>query len=339
MKANLLNKKRLLAILALFVIIIPLLVWSFRQTDWLEVQSVFRNFSGLEIFIIFLLNLVIFYLFSKRWGLILNGLAGNVPWQRLFAYRMISFGISYFTPGPQVGGEPAQIRLLKQDGLSVETSLASVYLDRLIDVLVNFTVLFLGLIVVLQAGLNTSLGLNNFAWGLVLFLILPLVHALALWFGKTPLSSGIMYLRTRWFPLRFTAQTELILKAESQIGLFMRNHPRLFFGVIGLAFLTWGLMILEYGLLMIFLGWQGPWLEVITAISAARLAFLMPLPGGLGVLEAGQVLVMQVLGLPAALGIGLAVFIRLRDSLFGIFGLILGGWLWYKPRQLEVKEL
>jgi uncharacterized protein (TIRG00374 family) len=339
MKVNPISKKRLLVFFAFLILIVPLLVWSFRQTDWLEVQSVFRNFSGLEILVIFFLNLVIFYLFSKRWGLILNVMAGNVPWQRLFAYRIISFGISYFTPGPQFGGEPAQIQLLKQDGMPLETSLASVYLDRLIDLLVNFTVLFLGLVVVLQAGLTANLEISNVAWVLVFLLLLPFLHALALWYGKTPFSSGFSYVQTRWFPLRFKAQSELIHRAESQIRDFMRINPRIFFKVIGLAFFTWGLMILEYGLLMSFLGWQGSWVEVITAMSAARLAFLTPIPGGLGALEAGQVLVMQVLGLPAALGIGLAVIIRLRDVLFGVFGLMLGGWFWYKPRHLEVKEL
>ncbi|MAT40951.1 MAG: hypothetical protein CL609_01320 [Anaerolineaceae bacterium] len=339
MKANSLTKKRLLAFLTLLAIIFPLLLWSFRQTDWVEMQSIFRNFSGWEIIFILFLNLVIFYLFSKRWGLILNSLAEKVSWQRLFAYRLVSFGISYFTPGPQFGGEPAQIRLLKQDGLPLETSLASVYLDRLIDLLVNFTVLFLGLAVVLQAGLKTSLGFNNFAFLFVFILLLPFLHTLALWYGKTPLSSGISYVQNRWFPLRFKTQSEIILRAESQIRDFMRVKPLIFFKVIGLAFFTWGLMILEYGLLMSFLGWQGSWVEVITVISAARLAFLTPIPGGLGALEAGQVLVMQALGLPAALGIGLAVIVRLRDVLFGVFGLMLGGWFWYKPRNLEVKEL
>lgn len=333
------SKKRLGLIAALFLLVIPLLVWAYRQTNWLDLINIFRSFKGWEVLVIIVLNLFIFYLFSKRWGLILTVMAGRVPWQHLFAYRMVSFGISYFTPGPQFGGEPAQIRLLKQDGISLESSLASVYLDRLIDLMVNFTILFLGLLIVLQAGLENSLGLNNPAWGMVFLLLLPFLHALALWYGKTPLSFGFSFLQSRWFPRRFKLQAALVSRAESQIGDFMRRSPRVFLRVIGLALFTWALMILEYGLLMSFLGWQGSWVQIITAISAARLAFLTPLPGGLGALEAGQVLVMQALGLPPALGLGLAVTIRLRDTLFGIFGLTLGGWLWYKPRHLEVKEL
>ncbi len=335
MKAN----TRVWVMVALLFGVIPLLIWSYRQTNWSDLVTVFANFSGWEILVIFILNLLIFYLFSVRWGLILTVMAGSLPWQRLFAYRLVSFGISYFTPGPQFGGEPAQIRLLKQDGIPLENGLASVYLDRLIDLIVNFTVLFLGLVVVLQAGLETSLGLNQPAWGMVFLLVLPFLHALALWYGKTPLSAGFAYLQTRWFPGRLKSQTELAARAESQIGDFIQHQPRAFLQVVGLALLTWGFMILEYGLLMRFLGWEGSWLQVVTAMSAARLAFLTPLPGGLGALEAGQVWVMQALGLPVALGLGLALTIRFRDTVFGLFGLILGGWLWYRPRRLEVKEV
>ena len=65
--------------------------------------------------------------------------------------------------------------------------------------------------------------------------------------------------------------------------------------------------------------------QTISALVAARFAFLTPLPAGLGVLEASQGLAMQTLGLEPAYGISISLLIRLRDILFamvGVFGLL-----------------
>jgi len=64
--------------------------------------------------------------------------------------------------------------------------------------------------------------------------------------------------------------------------------------------------------------------QVISVITAARLAILLPMPGGLGTLEAAMVLVTVALGQGAAAGAGLSLLIRVRDIIFGLIGLWLG---------------
>jgi uncharacterized membrane protein YbhN (UPF0104 family) len=61
-------------------------------------------------------------------------------------------------------------------------------------------------------------------------------------------------------------------------------------------------------------------MQTVSALTAARLAFLTPLPSGLGALEASQVLAMQALGLEPTFGISISLLIRLRDILFGMVG-------------------
>jgi uncharacterized membrane protein YbhN (UPF0104 family) len=85
-------------------------------------------------------------------------------------------------------------------------------------------------------------------------------------------------------------------------------------------------MVLEYGLMTKFLGIPLTSIQIITSLTAARLAFLTPLPGGLGALEASQVLAMQGIGYSAVEGISLSLVIRGRDILVGLIGLWLGGW-------------
>jgi len=59
-------------------------------------------------------------------------------------------------------------------------------------------------------------------------------------------------------------------------------------------------------------------------VGAARLAILLPFPGGLGALEASQVIVLSGLGYTPAQGAALALLIRARDLVFGGAGLLLG---------------
>jgi uncharacterized membrane protein YbhN (UPF0104 family) len=68
-------------------------------------------------------------------------------------------------------------------------------------------------------------------------------------------------------------------------------------------------------------------MQTIIVLTAARLAFLSPSPGGLGTLEASQVLAMQVLGVDPALGISMSLLIRARDITFGGLGIWWGSIL------------
>ena len=86
-------------------------------------------------------------------------------------------------------------------------------------------------------------------------------------------------------------------------------------------------MIAEYSLALRVLGIQLEPAQVIIALTAARIAFLLPIPAGLGALEAGQVAAMQMLGVEPALGISISLLIRARDLSLGVLGLWLGGLL------------
>lgn len=73
--------------------------------------------------------------------------------------------------------------------------------------------------------------------------------------------------------------------------------------------------------------------QTLAALTAALFAFLTPLPGGLGALEAGQVYVMTAFGHTAAIGIGISLLMRARDALNGGLGLLLAGVQSRKDRK------
>jgi hypothetical protein len=89
------------------------------------------------------------------------------------------------------------------------------------------------------------------------------------------------------------------------------------FSIVGIA--------IEYYLMVRFLGVQLNAVQVFAALTTMQIAFLMPLPGGLGALEASQVFAFGAFGQPASAAISLTLLMRARDILNGSIGLILAG--------------
>jgi uncharacterized membrane protein YbhN (UPF0104 family) len=61
---------------------------------------------------------------------------------------------------------------------------------------------------------------------------------------------------------------------------------------------------------------------LVLILVAMRLALLLPLPGGVGTLEASVLWSFQTLDLPASAAIGVIALMRLRDALVLLAGLL-----------------
>jgi len=120
---------------------------------------------------------------------------------------------------------------------------------------------------------------------------------------------------------------QAVAAAEEQIGLFCQQKPLAVMAASLLSALIWGMMALGYWLALSFLGIPVSWLQAVAVLTAASVAFLFPLPGGLGALEASQVLAMEALGFASALGLSISLIIRGRDILLGGLGILWGGVL------------
>ena len=95
--------------------------------------------------------------------------------------------------------------------------------------------------------------------------------------------------------------------------------------MIAFALLAAAATVSEYALMTSFLHVGLPFWQTITAWTAGWLSFLVPLPGGLGALEASQVYALGFFGVSAASAISVALVLRGRDLLIGGLGLLLAG--------------
>jgi uncharacterized protein (TIRG00374 family) len=257
----------------------------------------------------------------------------------LLGYRLAGYSISYFSPGTQFGGEPLQVYLTQtRHSLPGVVAVAAVTLDKLFELVANFTFLALGAAVLLYGGLSTASTspVSPLAppWAVYLalgLLTLPLGYLLALWVGRQPLSwlSGLMASRLR-LPARLGRLPTAIASAEGQASHLIRLRPLAVLSVVLVSGLVWVAAVAEYWLMLSFLGatLSGP--QAISGLALARFSFLTPIPGALGALEASQALALQALGYTAAIGITASLLMRFRDISLGLLGLAWGARLTHR---------
>lgn len=321
------NKKKIIPLI-LWALVGLLFWWAWRDISLPQVWDALSRLSIFSLGILLLLNATIVLLLSSRWWLILRSLGYSLPYFSLAKYRLAGFGVSYFTPGPQFGGEPLQVYFLhKNHRLPTDTALASVSLDKLLEMLSNFTFLSILIIIIVWQGLffQERAGMViGFSAGTVILLI---GYFLVLWMEKAPFARVLslipLYGQNQASPGTFR---QTLLGAESQIGAFCRQQPHILLLSSLISGIIWIALFGEYALTLRFLGLETSLINAMAMIVFARLAFLTPLPGGLGALEAGQVLAMQSLGIDPVFGVSISLFIRVRDSLLGLLGLWIGSF-------------
>ncbi len=324
------RRRSLLIRVGLWALAFALLWWAARDIEIASILNALRRLSLLQLVILTVVNLVVLLTLSGRWWVVLHGLGYKVNYLRLSGYRLAAFGLSYFTPGPQFGGEPLQIYMLRtRHEIPASTGTASVTLEKVIELVGNFTFLLVGLTLITRLEfLEDQAGIGSIVMA-VLLLGFPLVFLFVIARGKRPFST-LMRRMPEFFRNRIPAWNRWqsgTHAVEVEMTIFFREKPVELIAAMAFSLLTWILLVAEYWLMLRFLDLRLPIDETIAVLTTARLAFLTPLPGGLGVLEAGQVFAFTRLGYSIAEGLSVGLLIRARDIAFGLVGLSLGSVL------------
>ena len=324
----------------LWLLAIPALWWALRLVPFQQIASAIVKLTGWQILILVGLNFGVIVVFSLRWWIIVRAMGGRLPVLRAVAYHLAGFGVSYFTAGPQVGGEPLQVMLVTQNHpVKLPAAVSSVFLDKVFELLTNFTFLVFGALLIFSRSGNAALPGGGWWAGGAVLLALPLLHLVALRKSIFPVS-GILSWLPSWKWLQKI--TNLVADSEQNISALLQSNPRVFLSAAVISAAGWLLMFAEYALMVRFLGGLVSISQLLTAFLASQLAFLTPLPGGLGALEASQVVVFTSFGAPAAIGLSVSLLMRARDVLFGLTGLAIAGTVINKraaqPRAVPVQE-
>lgn len=306
-------------------ILAALLYFALRNAPLIEIWEALKGLRLWQIGIILLINAFVIAAMTARWWIIVRAENPSVTFLPLVGYRLSVFGLSYFTPGPQVGGEPLQVLYLQRNhGLSYARATSALIMDKLLEFLVNFILIGVGAWAIVRVGLVSGSGIRLALslTGLAVLLGWPLAHIILLNRGITPVSRILL---RQPFIQRDHSSIRLIVVAERMASAFCQKHLRVMFLAVGVSLLSVLGIAVEYYLMVSFLGMQIDAVQIFAALTAMQVAFLMPLPGGLGALEASQVFALGAFGQPASAAISLTLFMRARDILNGGVGLLLAG--------------
>jgi uncharacterized protein (TIRG00374 family) len=304
-----------------YSLLAALLYFALRNAPLTEIWAALRRLQGWQLLALLGLNVVIYSFITLRWWLIVRAEKKGVRFLPLLVARVAAFGVSYFTPGPQVGGEPVQVLYLQRNyGLTYVRAASTVVMDKLLEFLAGFVLLGFGLTAVIQAGIFSANASGSLAAlsGLVLLMLFPPIHIVLMFRGIYPVSAILRKFSNNKF-VRFVAAS------ERMAGTFCRRHPASLVSAIFASLLAAMGMVAEFFFITRFLGIQLTFWQTLSAWTAGWLSFLLPLPGGLGALEASQVFALGAFGVSAVSAIGVTLLIRARDLLIGGVGLLIAG--------------
>lgn len=308
-----------------WIVALGLAAWILAQ---LPIDAALQSISRLSVLQWLLwigLNLLIIALLAGRWRILTGAIGSRIGFQQLLRIRQAGQLISFVTPGPQFGGEPLQIHWLwKRYELPGPAAFLAVGLDRFYELWINFAVL---LIAVLALAVSASTNLANW-WGVVLVLsALVLALGLVAWIlirHPERIRGGIErltrpwqkhprlgQLSAHWSQLHATL-VEVVTKKRTSLG-----------SALALSLLGWAGMIAEFWLLLSFVGVEQELTTFLILFTVVRLAFLLPLPGGIGSVEGGLFWAFSALALPMPAAASLIALMRLRDALVLLAGALM----------------
>ena len=250
---------------------------------------------------------------------------------RWFGIRIIRESVNGLLPVAQLGGNVVGIRLLMQRGVGGTDATAGTTIDVTIEAASQLVFTLLGILVLaLVTTSDTSpwqtpwvqASLALMALALAAFLVMQHTAGLRLieWVAG-PL--------TRIFP-RFSLDVVRRLFAALHER---QRQPGMLAKATVLHLLAWLVGVGETWIALHAMGHQGGLAEalVIESLAVAVRGAAFAVPGGLGVQEAGFILIGALFDVPADQAIALSMLKRLRELAFGVPGLL--AWQWLEVRR------
>jgi len=308
-----------------WIVALGLAAWIVAQ---LPLDAALQSISGLSVLQWLLwiaLNLLIIALLVGRWQVLTGAIGSRIGFQQLLRIRQAGQLISFVTPGPQFGGEPLQIHWLwKRYELAGTSAFLAVGLDRFYELWINFAILF---IAVLALAVSASTNLADW-WGIALALSgLVSAFGLVAWIlirHPERVRGGIERLTRPWQKHPRLGQLSAHWSQLHATLLEVVTEKRPSLGLaLALSLIGWAGMIAEFGLLLSFVGVEQDLATFLLLFTVVRLAFLLPLPGGIGSVEAGMFWAFSALALPLPAAASLIALMRLRDVLVLLAGALM----------------
>ena len=307
---------------------IVLFILTLDKVGFHTVREALAAFSFFQLSLI-LFTMLLGFIFSGtlRWKAIMRSVDADLPnFWKLALVKTIGFSLSYITPAALLGGEPARFFVLKGDDEDKNSRLvASIVLDKIIQILSSFVFFF--------AGLFLFLVYLDLGWSIEIIIgIMLSACVLGFWIlirrlRKVSQEKGIFVSLAEKLYLK-----KLINSKKFETGLSeVENHAKRFFigrkdiipKVVFYSILEVIFVLLSFWLIIFFMGHCLTLPQSLVIKSMTDLAMIIPLPAALGTLEATQAFVLTSFNLGPATGVALSLVYRGLCLVIVFFGILL----------------
>jgi uncharacterized protein (TIRG00374 family) len=317
------KKNRRFLYLLLWLLALALVTWTLRQLPLAAMLSWPGRLTMSQWLLWTLVNVAILYLAVRRWQLLTQALGAWLSLSQLFRLRQSGSTVSFITPGPQFGGEPLQLYWLNQYfSLPLHRAIAVLGLDRFLETGTNIAVLLAGVLMLLGTAIVPIEAWLQVTAILASVLVAILIAAALILRHPEFLVRCFRTLVQRWPLFGNTERQEQgwVALVDLLRDTLTRQRTPLWLALV-LTLLGWVALLLELWLLLNFLGLSPTSSGLILIMVGMRLAMLLPMPGGIGTIEASLLWSFGFLGLPLSAAAGMIALIRLRDALVLLIGL------------------
>jgi putative membrane protein len=247
---------------------------------------------------------------------------------RYFRVRWIREAVNTLLPVAQLGGTILGAHLLVRRGLSAKLATAGTTLDVVIEAATQVLFILSGFAALASIDSNQA-SAPWIHWALASMVLVVLGFVLALRGGLLHVVEFLATRLSRWFP-RLSLEGvrglhhELMRLHSDRISLAKASALHLLAYILGIG---------ETWMILTALGRPTALGEalVVESLGLAARSTGFAVPSGLGVQEAGFVLVGHMLGIPPEAAIALSMVKRARELLVGVPGLI--SWQWSEGRH------
>lgn len=298
-----------------------LLLPVIRRVDPGSLGTWASGFGVVPVLIFLLYQVAAWILMGERWRFFCREHGIHVSLTTAGAARLLSFAWSYITPGPHVGGEAAQIAYLKRRGFPASAIIPALLRDRAYEFVASlFAVSFL---VLLPRGgspdSKAAAWMPAAAGGLLLIcacIITGSRRAYRIVQTVLLIVSGRSFSRRRKSH-RFLAD---LLRNPAAVKRRRLTAFLIYLSLLQAAFIAAAELMLFFTLSGAPLSWR----EALILAAVSRGTHYAPVPGGIGVYDAGMVGAAGWIGIDYGIAAAYVLVTRFRDLVLIGFGLLVG---------------
>jgi hypothetical protein len=219
--------------------------------------------------------------------------------------------------------EPTKGWLLTRRGTPTSAAFAAVITEYLLYTLVSSCLAMAALLVLVE---RQALPIE-FRPAAVIILIVAAVFVVAFTFASlTGIGLIVPALRSAHVVMgqRALRLSERFSRIEAVIIEFLHEHPHRLFEVLAIETAAQALLVTEVWFVIAVLGYSPSWTQSLIIEGGVKFVAIVFafVPGQVGAAEGTYALIAKAIGLPAAVGLTIAVARRIRSPLVAVVGLI-----------------